>query len=170
MKNNLIKKLALIIIPILCSYTHPQEFDITLQSAKLGDANAQNNIGVCYEYGIGVKKNQYKAFDWYLKSAKQGVANAQNAVGAHYYKGEGVNTNYRKAKRWYLKSAKQGDANAQFNLGLCYYYGNGVIKSNKIARKWMTKAAEQRHKESINFINETLDISPRDNNIIAKID
>jgi len=31
----------------------------------------QYNLGNCYQYGLGVEKDEAKAFEWYKKSAKQ---------------------------------------------------------------------------------------------------
>ena len=47
------------------------------KAAESGHIEAQNNLGYCYQNGIGVEKNEVKAFEWYEKSAKQGDSNAQ---------------------------------------------------------------------------------------------
>ncbi|RHZ77574.1 hypothetical protein Glove_176g73 [Diversispora epigaea] len=47
----------------------------------------QNNIGYCYEKGIGITKDEGKAFQWYLKSAEGGEKFGQNAI-EYFYRNE----------------------------------------------------------------------------------
>ena len=54
------------------------------QAAEQGVADAQCNLGVCYEKGEGVAKNYTEAVKWYRKSAEQGVAKAQYNLGLCY--------------------------------------------------------------------------------------
>ena len=110
-----------------------------------GDAAAQNNLGVCYEYGQGVARNYAEAVEWYKKAAVQGHANAQNNLGLCYENGQGVARNYAEAVEWYKKAAVQGHVYAQFNLGECYDNGQGVTRNYAEAAKWFRKAAEQGH-------------------------
>ena len=37
-----------------------------------------NNLGYCYQYGLGKKKDKFKTFEFYLKSAEGGNAGAKN--------------------------------------------------------------------------------------------
>ena len=41
---------------------------------------AQNNLGYCYEGGIGVPINYAEAVKWYKLSAEQGCAKGQNNI------------------------------------------------------------------------------------------
>ena len=70
------------------------------KSAKLGNADAQHNLGVCYAKGEGVEQSWEKAFEWYEKSAKQGDADAQFNLGVCNKKGEGVEQSWEKAFEW----------------------------------------------------------------------
>ena len=47
-------------------------------SAIQENADAQNNLGKCYEYGIGVIKNTDTAINYYMLAANQGHVEAQN--------------------------------------------------------------------------------------------
>ena len=40
------------------------------EKAYQGDTKAMNNLGVCYERGIGVKVSLELAFEWYMKAAE----------------------------------------------------------------------------------------------------
>lgn len=113
------------------------------EAAERGNAQAQYNLGCCFEKSYGVSQNWGKAVMWYRKAAEQGYADAQNSLGNRYYNGEGVSQNFAEAVKWYQKSAEQGQMYAQYNLGNCYYNGRGISQDFTEAVKWYRKAAEQ---------------------------
>ena len=113
------------------------------QAAEQGDADAQYNLGFCYEHGQGVTKNRSEAMKWYRKAAEQGHAYAQSRLGFCYKYGRGVTQNYTEAVKWWRKAAEQGDSGAQCGLGICYEEGQGVPQDYQEAVKWYRKAAEQ---------------------------
>jgi len=84
------------------------EINRLLEVAEQGDAIAQNNLGVCYYYGNGIRKDYDKAADWFAKAAEQGNANAQKNLGLCYYDGDGVCQDYEKAVHWLSKAEEQG--------------------------------------------------------------
>jgi len=47
------------------------------RASEQGHAFAQNNLGVCYQIGIGVEQNLAKAVDFYRQAIAQGHMNAQ---------------------------------------------------------------------------------------------
>ena len=49
----------------------------TRVKAKQGESWAQFNLGLQYEYGLGVEKDENEAMRWYRAAAKQGYARAQ---------------------------------------------------------------------------------------------
>ncbi|MGI9439961.1 MAG: tetratricopeptide repeat protein [Parvibaculales bacterium] len=103
------------------------------QAAERGDAGAQNNLGVMYNNGEGVIKNDKTAVKWFRQAAVQGNALAQFNLGLMYARGEGVARDYNEAAEWYRQAAEQGMAGAQNSLGLTYEYGWGVAQNNKTA-------------------------------------
>ena len=113
------------------------------QAAEQGDADAQYNLGFCYEHGQGVTKNRSEAMKWYRKAAEQGHAYAQSRLGFCYKYGRGVTQNYTEAVKWWRKAAEQGNSGAQCGLGICYEEGQGVPQDYTEAVKWYRKAAEQ---------------------------
>ena len=50
------------------------------KAAEQGDAQAQNNLGVCYYLGYGVQKDLTQAEFWLRKAADQGHAKARKAL------------------------------------------------------------------------------------------
>jgi TPR repeat protein len=62
-------------------------FDELLIFANKGDKAAQYNLGLMYQLGQEVTKDEAKAVKWYIKSAEQGVAEAQYNLGVIYSRG-----------------------------------------------------------------------------------
>ena len=122
------------------------------KSAHMGYSNAQNNLGTCYQKGLGVSQDYTEAVKWFCKAVKQKNAGAQYNLGCCYYFGYGVIQNYAEAVKWYRKAAKQGDAHAQNYLGLCYEEGSGVPQDYAEAVKWLRKAAEQGYVQAQNHL------------------
>ena len=95
-------------------------YQLWLPIAEQGDAEAQYNLALMYEDGLGVPQDYKEAVKWYCLSAEQGDADAQFNLGQMYRKGEGVPQDYKEAVKWYRLSAEQGIAQAQYNLGVMY--------------------------------------------------
>jgi tetratricopeptide (TPR) repeat protein len=83
-----------------------------LESAEQGDRKGQNNLGMMYEKGLGVKQDYAKAVRWYAESAEQGLDVAQYNLGLMYEYGYGVKKNHKEAVRWLQRSANQGNQEA----------------------------------------------------------
>jgi hypothetical protein len=62
--------------------------------AEQGNADAQNNLGAMYLYGVSVPQDYETAVKWLKRAAQQGNNGAQNNLGAMYGKGLGVKKNY----------------------------------------------------------------------------
>jgi TPR repeat protein len=59
------------------------------QSADLGFAGAQNNLGDCYERGIGVPQSDVTAVYWYTRAAERGEPTAYLGLASMLYKNFG---------------------------------------------------------------------------------
>lgn len=70
-------------------------------AAEQGNAEAQNYLGRCYQYGYGVDKDYKKAMQWYTRAAEQGESQAQSALAIMYV----IKKDYNKALEWYNKGA-----------------------------------------------------------------
>ena len=112
---------------------------------RLGDPQAQTELGQCYEHGIGVSENIDLAVKCYRLAAEAGHARAQFYLGRCYEEGNGVFIDTVKAVQWYRRAAERGDVEAQFQLGLCYELGRGLSKDGIEAIGWFREAAEQGH-------------------------
>ncbi len=88
------------------------------KAAKQGDAQAQHNLGVMYQTGMGVPEDDAEAVKWFRKAAEQGYANAQLNLGTRYATGEGVPEDYVRAFAWFNLAAAQGVENAKKAKGI----------------------------------------------------
>ncbi len=113
--------------------------------AESGQADAQFNLGVLYDEGLGVKQDQAQAVQWYRRAAEQGHAQAQYNLAVLYASGLGVAQDYAEAARWYRQAALQNLREAQFNLGVLYENGFGINQDYTEAAHWYRQAAEQGH-------------------------
>lgn len=113
------------------------------KAAVQGNAAAQAELGVRYQIGKGVPKDEEQAVKWYRKAAEQGNALGQNNLGSMYALGRGVPQSDSEALKWIRKSAEQGEACGQDNLGSMYELGRGVPQSDTEAVNWYRKSAEQ---------------------------
>ena len=124
-------------------FSEDQGIEQLRKAAEDGHVEAQVRLGVKYDLGKGVPKNDSEAVKWYRKAAEQGHASAQFNLGVMYANGEGVPEDDQEAMRWYRKAAEQGNAPAQYNLGVKYAKGEGVPEDDRKAVKWFRLAAEQ---------------------------
>ena len=70
--------LAAILGLFLCTPVFSDEkFEELAEKAKAGDAEAQSDLGVMYNKGEGVPKNNVEAAKWFRKAAEQGLENAK---------------------------------------------------------------------------------------------
>jgi TPR repeat protein len=90
------------------------------KAAKQNCYKSQYELGRCYYYGIGVKKDIQKAIKLYLKSANQNYENAQCQLGCHYFK----YNNFKISKpgiHWLKRAAIQGNRISMCNLFNLYF-------------------------------------------------
>ncbi len=110
------------------------------QAAEAGDADAQFEMGVLYQYGRGVPQNLSEALSFYRKAAEQGHLGAQSNLGILYASGLLIPRDYSQALHWFMKAANQGDAFAQNNLCRLHSFGEGVPRDYVTAYMWLELA------------------------------
>jgi TPR repeat protein len=118
-------------------------FESTKIDAQRGDPQAQGNLGLMYEKGMGTDPDDKSAAYWLTKAAQKGDVNGENNLGFLYFNGHGVKQDYAQALQWFQKAADQGLASAQANLGLMYGAGLGLPKDFLKALTFFKKAADQ---------------------------
>ena len=81
--------------------------------ADAGNAVAQNELGVRYATGDGVKVDEHEAIQWFTKAAEQGNPTAQFRLGSFYWSGRGVPQNITQAYFWTVLARSAGDENSK---------------------------------------------------------
>ncbi len=140
-------------------------FDEFTKLANNGNAKASAYLGLIYEEGSGVNKDQAESFKWYKRSVEQGDFGSASKLAYIYLEQK----DHKEAFNWLEKSAKSGDPGAEFRLGLMYdngpnvknrvilsyddirikfltpwefkYIDTDVVKSEKKAHIWYLKSA-----------------------------
>ena len=133
---------------VLASYRRDHEAaeEWFKKAAEQGDANAQYNLGLMYEYGQGVDKDYLRALNLYQKAAYQGNSDAQYRAAGMYASGQIVPRNDALVLSLLEKSAAQGNVLAQTALGL--WYASGPLKDLAKAASWYQVAASNGSAES----------------------
>ena len=94
-------------------YSPKQTYYWYAKSALAGDANGQNNLGACYEHGLGCAQSYPKAAKWYRLSAAQGLGTASMNLGYCYLHGHGVPRDEVEALRLFRLAVEGGESRAQ---------------------------------------------------------
>lgn len=115
--------------------------------ANAGNLSAQLMLGVLYNKGGAVPRNDKTALTWFQKAAEQGNPEAQYQVG-NLYENSQLPQNYAQATAWYQKAAQKGSAKAQVRLGHIYSRGLGTTQNYNDAVLWYGQAALQNNVEA----------------------
>jgi TPR repeat protein len=115
--------------------------------ADQGNANAQFNLAILYERGLGVRRDLEEAFTLCRLAAAQGLPQAEVELGRMYARGWGTAQRFGEALQWFEKAAEQGDPEGQRNMGWLYDQGYGVARDYTIAAKWYRLAVDHGNAE-----------------------
>jgi hypothetical protein len=74
--RNLARILAILFTVLLWQSTARADLDDIRRAAEAGNAEAQLELGILFQYGFEYKDNQIPALTWYILSANQGNAKA----------------------------------------------------------------------------------------------
>jgi TPR repeat protein len=112
------------------------------ESAALDWVPAHRQLGVFYEYGVGVRRNGTKAHELYERAAIAGDADAMYRLALTYLDGFGTRVNRKKAATWFERAAEAGVPEAIHCLGMSYRYGSGVPKNARRGFQCHQRAAK----------------------------
>ncbi|MDQ6960423.1 MAG: tetratricopeptide repeat protein [Mariprofundaceae bacterium] len=96
----------------LATYAVSHEEDFRA-SAERGNAEAQYNLAMLYDRGLGVENDDSEALKWYRQAAEQGYAKAQYNLGMMYYFGKGVPQNTVTGYQWIILASDRGEKAAK---------------------------------------------------------
>jgi len=127
------------------SKEYHQAIVLLTESANRGHAASQNNLGHCYEFGKGVKKDISLALEWYEKSASQNYS--ASFVNLGYL--QLTKQHYQSAFEYFGKASKNGNSiESWYYLGLMHEKGYYVPTNPHLALQYFEKAADGGHEPS----------------------
>ena len=99
-----------------------QDYEEALNWFKLAaiqrHREAQYNLAVLYEKGLGIEKNDIKALLWYHVAAENEHPEAQFNLATFFLNGRGTAPNQGEAVRWFRRASNHGVNEATQNLSL----------------------------------------------------
>ena len=119
--------------------------------ADHGDADAQWQMGVRYDEGEGVPKDDAQAMLWFQLAAEQGHVAAQAHLGAYYWAGRGVPQDLSKAYMWSAIAFAGGDENSKSRLeGLTSQMTRAQVSAARLQAEDWIRTHTQRAKSEAN--------------------
>lgn len=109
-----------------------------IESADKGNVFSTVFVAQCYQKGVGVKKDNYKASAYYEKAAKKGSADADRELGLLLLN----NKQDAEAAKYFKRGANKGDVSSTFYYGKLLAEGKGVAKDPTQGMIYMQKAAD----------------------------
>ena len=141
---NTVKFLLIILAASSFQTVAAQKYSQALvDKANAGDANAQNELALCYAKGDGVAKDMAKAIALLNKAADAGNVYAMCNLAGYYEAGNGVPKDSVMAFNLCLNAAQKGNSWAQQHVGWYYYYGKAGVKKDYVeSLKWFEKSSK----------------------------
>jgi TPR repeat protein len=128
-----------------------------LDSADRGSADAMNDLGGVFEFGVGVPANMATALVWYERAADLGHAGAMTLLGHRSELGLGVPQDFANARHWYGKAAALGNPHAMGQLGALLESGRGGPQSLEAARELYVKGAARNGRVAMHHLGAMLE-------------
>ena len=113
------------------------------KQAKDKEPVAQLVLGICFEGGIVVPRDEVQAMQNYLGAAAHGIPAAQTYLASLYEHATNISRDYDQAIVWYRKAAEQGYGEAQYRLALLHDAGGLLVRNPKEALRWSKEAESQ---------------------------
>ena len=129
---------------LLVNSTNPKEqaegFALVAAAAKSGDADAENALGYCYQFGAGTQVDLVKAAEWYKRAAAKGQVLSLYNLGNMYRQGSGVEQDLATAFRLLSQACDAGEFNGCVLVSKAYMSGEGVAQNTTSAYQYALMA------------------------------
>lgn len=127
------------------------KYETAVSHLKLGTshhhAGATFNLGICYEKGLGVKKNMKLAMECYQKASDLGHPRAMYNLGVFHVHGYGgIDKNRQAARQFFQASAEHGIEEAKSALNI--YFSSQQPKKLLSNRVISTKPVKEFNEEN----------------------
>ena len=121
---------------------------LVLDAARLGEPQAMHEMGLRYQAGRGVLRDNVAAVGWFSMAVQYELPAAMVQLGNCYETGNGCLNDIDKAGRQYAAAAKLGFPAGQFMLGSLFERGAGIKPNPVFAYVNYTRAAAGGYKEA----------------------
>ena len=81
------------------------------KAAEQGNAKAQNKVGFCFHFGMGITEDRHEALKWFGKSTRQGNTDSACFLGQWH-----IEKDYAEAYKWLTLAFEQDDKRAVSGL------------------------------------------------------
>ncbi len=129
-----------------------QAFACYLKAAGLGNLDASNNLGVCYQNGVGCVRDLRAAFEKYREAAERGHAVAISNCGYMKELGLGTPADTAEALRFYRQAAERGCLEALYNLGRLLIFTETIYADFAAGREALRQAGERGSGDAFNLL------------------
>ncbi len=116
--------------------------DILFQIEKYGAPEVYYEIGLLFNKGLGIGKDNKESAKYFLRAAELGHLKSIYNIAYMYEHGIGPKLDGKAAAKWYEKAANSGLKKAQRKMGDLYYDGIGVKRDLEKAAYWYKKVAD----------------------------
>jgi uncharacterized protein len=127
---------------------YPTAFGLWRPLAEGGNAEAQRGLGILYENGLAVTRDENQAVDWYRKASAQGDAQAEYRLGMRFVMGNSVVPHDVSQGLLLMQKAGEHGYIHSFHAIADFYrtgggYGRyGIREDTAIAISWYRRAAD----------------------------
>jgi TPR repeat protein len=121
---------------------HAKATMLCIQAAKSGSVAAMNDMGVRYQNGTGIQKDNVAAIGWFVLATQYHLPTAEVNLGNCYETANGVRQDFDQAGSHYAAAARQNYAPAQFLLAQLFESGKGTAVNLVNAYVLFARAAD----------------------------
>lgn len=111
------------------------------EAAEEGDAFAQFEVALDFDYGTSAEQDFQQASTWYDRAARQGHKSAESNLLLQHVLGQASILHPSVVFNKLKLLAEAGDRDAQNNLGLCFQLAYGTDQNHAEAANWFDRAA-----------------------------
>jgi TPR repeat protein len=121
----------------------PKTSENIIRAAESGNLDAQCELGMMFEHGLGMPKDPQAALLWYRTAADRGSGYAAYKLALMFENGNGVQQDMVQTANWLKRASECGLPEAQYKLGLMLESGRGINQRWPEAAAWYLQAANQ---------------------------
>jgi TPR repeat protein len=132
--------LGVLLVNSIDSEKQVEGFRMVTEAANDGNADAENALGYCYQFGAGTKVDLAKSVEWYKRAAAHGNLLAMHNLGDMYRTGVGVDRNLAEALRWYSHGCDSGERSSCVSMANAFLHGEGTARNDVAAYEFALRA------------------------------